>query len=341
MIWRGDTGQIWALANNGLAFNFPTIAYSNLPDNPIFGTPPSRLRPIFGFGKVWGNYPTVRSDLGWPILQEVGFNMPVRVSGGTTYLTQLDQSIIQINPDLTWTRLETPPGTPPAILGFNATPDPVVRGEHVTLSWRIQGTELALIEVYDKTDRQNVLQVIQDLPLIGTTTVRIPDDVIGGVRFVLWGVNRSRHRVLVTMWEHVVQSELSVSIWQSPDTDIRTQAAFQQYENGFMLWRADTGAVIVFGGQTGGQVITFAENTYANWPDLPADFDIPPSQVRPVNAFGKVWGHIQAVRDMVGFATGQEQGYQAVIRASSITLTDVSLPDGRTAIINSARFWHF
>jgi len=157
---------------------------------------------------------------------------------------------------------------------------------------------------------QNALQVIQDLPLIGTTTVKLPDDVMDGARLVIWGVNRSRHPAPVTMWEHVVQSELTVSIWQPPNTHIQTQAAFQQYENGFLLWRADTGAVMIFGGQTAGQVINFAQNSYAHWPDLTVDFDIPPNRVRPINAFGKVWGYSQPLRDMLGFATGQEQGYQ-------------------------------
>ena len=64
MIWRSDTAQIWALIDDGTAFSFPASSYSTLPDNPIFGNPPSRLRPIFGFGKVWGNVANVRNLLG-------------------------------------------------------------------------------------------------------------------------------------------------------------------------------------------------------------------------------------------------------------------------------------
>ena len=111
MIWRADTGQIWALADNGFAYNFPVARYSALPDNPVFGDPPSRLRPIHGFGKVWGNNDDVRAALGWPLLHELGFNMPVRHAGGTTYLTQLDQSVIQINANATWQRTQ-PPSVP-------------------------------------------------------------------------------------------------------------------------------------------------------------------------------------------------------------------------------------
>src|SRR5688572_198314 len=73
MIWRSDNSTIYVLGNNGQALVYPSTSYSNLPDNPIFGTPPSRLRPIFGFGKVWGHAKKVRDLIGWPTLQEIGF----------------------------------------------------------------------------------------------------------------------------------------------------------------------------------------------------------------------------------------------------------------------------
>lgn len=340
MIWRSDTGQIWALADNGLAFDFPTQAYSHLPDNPIFGTPPSRLRPIFGFGKVWGHYPTVRDDLGWPTLREMGFDMPVRVVGGTTYLTQFDQSVIQINPDLTWHRIEGPVVNQPSILGFSATPGSVVRGEQVTLSWRASGTQLTLIEVYDVNNSQVPLTVIQSLPLTGTLTYRIPAEVTDGVRFVLWAVNRSNHPVPVTLWERVVQAELVVDVHPNLSHSVITQAAFQPYENGFMLWRGDNGDVLVFGKQ--GQLLGYAESVYAVWPGVPEDADIPPNRVRPVNAFGKVWGHYDEARALIGYALGPEQGYQTTIVWESATafIQHITLPDGR--VVRTAEYsWQY
>ena len=305
MIWRSDTGQIWALSNNGLAFNFPTEAYGHLPDNPIFGTPPSRLRPIFGFGKVWGNYETVRHDLGWPTLTEIGFNMPVRNVGGTFYLTQLDQTVIQINPDLTWTRIGASDNPQPSVLGFRATPNPMMRGEPATLSWQVSGVDSVLIEVYDVANSQFPVDVIDNLPLIGTLTYRPAINLNADLRFIIWGVNHSHHPVLVTLWERVVQSELVIEVRQSPETT--TQAAFQQYENGFMIWQADTGTVMVLGGRLGGQVLTFSVNSYASWSGVSSDFYIPNNRVRPINAFGKVWYEVQQVRDMIGYAVEPER----------------------------------
>ncbi len=342
MIWRSDTGHIWAVADNGLAFSFPTTSYSHLPDNPIFGTPPSRLRPILGFGKVWGYYNTVRQDLGWPTLPEIGFDMPVHELGGTIYLTQLDQSVIKISPDLTWTRIENPVPPQPIIDEFTATPSIAAQGGWVTLTWRVRGTEAALIEVYDRDNPQIALNVIENLPLIGTKTIRLPASVATGARIVLWGVNRSRNPVLVTMWEHVVQSELVVELEQPSGNVTQTQAAFQQYEHGFMIWRADTGAVMVFGSGSGSPVLSFSESRYAPWPDLPVDYDIPADRVRPVNAFGRVWVNVQQVRDLLGFATGQEQGYTMTVRSIDASTSDLSLPDGRIARIAAGSYtWQY
>ena len=44
MIWRSDTAHIWALVDSGTAYSFPAASYSTLPDNPIFGDPPTPLR---------------------------------------------------------------------------------------------------------------------------------------------------------------------------------------------------------------------------------------------------------------------------------------------------------
>ena len=209
----------------------------------------------------------------------------------------------------------------------------------MTLSWQVQGTENVLIEVW-REDTEVLVQLLDFLPTTGTAAITLPANITGHVRFVIWGVDRSQYRALVPLWARIVGLEQSVAVWQSPVTDSRTQAAFQQYDHGFMVWRADTGSVMVFGGQGGGQVLVFRESIYAHWPNMPVDFDIPPGRVRPVNAFGKVWAHSQTARDIIGFATGQEQGYQAAIGQGNTAPVTVSLPDGRVLMINGSS-WQF
>ena len=159
------------------------------------------------------------------------------------YFSQLDQTVIQINPNSTWIRAIAPTSPQPAILSLNALPDTAIPGQMVTLSWNVQGTDYALIEVW-RNNATSPIVILDYLPTSGTTTIRFPEDVNDSIRVVLWGVNRSRHPVPVTLWEHVVQTELRINAWHSPTTEIQTQAAFQQYQYGFMFWRADTGAAL-------------------------------------------------------------------------------------------------
>ncbi|MBZ0301032.1 MAG: hypothetical protein K8J31_14890 [Anaerolineae bacterium] len=337
MIWRADTGEILALAGDGRVLRFPSVTYATLPDNPIFGTPPSRLRPIFGMGKVWGNFANVRRALGWPTLEELGFNMPVRTSGGITALTQLDGSVIQIAANGTWQRtLGDRPA--PYVLAFTASPDPADLGGPLTLNWQVQGTDRVLIEVYPAGSSRIPVQLIQDLPLVGSTTVTIPASFSSGAHVVLWGVDRSPRPVPVTMWARRVSQSLTIGTRQPPGL-FRIQAAYQPYERGFLIWRADSGDVMAFGGSSGGQMLVFDVQGYAGWPDTTEIF-IPTNRVRPVNAFGKVWSGIPQVRDMLGYATGPEQGYTAAIHLSETGLDALTLPDQR--IIHTAwGFWNF
>ena len=74
MLWRGDTGDIWVLNNNGTTRYFSESDYSALPDNPVEALPPDdKSKPIRGFGRVWGNNPDIQETLGWALRSEVGY----------------------------------------------------------------------------------------------------------------------------------------------------------------------------------------------------------------------------------------------------------------------------
>jgi hypothetical protein len=326
MIWRADTGDIWALANDGRAFGFPSPTYANLPDNPIFGTPPDRLRPIFGMGKVWGNFQYVRDALGWPTLDELGFNMPVRTTGGTAYFTQLDGTVIQINGSGTWQRtLGDRPA--PYVLEFRAVPEVVAAGESVTLNWQVQGTTRVQIELYQANGSRIQQQIVDNLPLTGSTTFTIPARYTAGARFVLWGVDRAEPG---GSWVRKVSAELIVATRVNPGP-VTSQAAYQPFERGFMLWRADTDDVQVY--SSGGQVLFFGEDGYAGWPD-------PAYTPAPINAFGKVWNAVEQVRGLLGNPTAPEQAYTMTIRNFPDGASSFMLPDGRTAT-TSFGTWRF
>ncbi len=337
MIWRSDNGDIWVLFDDGRAMGFASSVYGDLPDPDLswLTIPPGRQVPINGFGRVWGHYPTVRDGLGWATWPEIGFNAPVTQRGGTLYLTQLNGRVIEIVSGGTWQYVAGVPSPAARILRFEATPATVTPGGTVTLSWAVEGTEGALIEMLAPDG--SLLSLVTDLPTSGTTTFSAP---LHGesVRFVLWAANRGRFPVLTTMYERVVSSELAIVISQAEQRDEFTSAAFQWYERGFMIWRADTGSVIVFwGGHTGGRWTEFPEDQYGPLPDNTLT-DPPPGLVVPVRGFGRVWGNFDYVRDQVGWATAPEEAYTLFAQSLGGTPLTFLLPDGRTVEITRG-YW--
>lgn len=73
MIWRADSGVIYALAGQSGGQAWVIDHYVDLPQ--AVGSPPRRdlLLPASGFGRVWAGMRDVRSALGWAIAPEQGY----------------------------------------------------------------------------------------------------------------------------------------------------------------------------------------------------------------------------------------------------------------------------
>lgn len=72
MIWAqhgGDTGQIYAIWSYGRYKTFNDTWTEGMPETPDVSPPPGLFAPRRGFGKVWTDDPTVRTELGWAIEQ--------------------------------------------------------------------------------------------------------------------------------------------------------------------------------------------------------------------------------------------------------------------------------
>lgn len=347
MIWRSDTGHIWALVDNGVAYSFPASAYSNLPDNPIFGEPPSRLRPIFGFGKVWGNIANVRSQLGWPVRQEIGYNIPISTTGGVTSITQLNGLVIRIAGSA-WSRGPVTPTPPPqapdaSILSFGAAPMTASRNATVTVNWQVQGVDLVIIEIYDTADGSFVTSQTT-LPLSGSTSVTVPNAIQGDMRVILYGARVVDSGPSIS-YQRVVQQALVIDVQEAVDVTIATYAAYQRYQRGFMIWRADNEAVYVFyesDGSTGGRYNVYSISGYRGLPDNPIP-DGPPSVglVKPINAFGRIWGNHAAVRYSLGWAIESERGYTSNITLTGMIPQTLSLPNGAAVLMTQYGQWAY
>ncbi len=104
MLWRSDNGSIDVFYGSGSASLYPATSFGNLPDNPYTNVPSGKVRPINGFGRVWGNFSAVRTSLGWATAPEQGFNSTLVISRGAPIsFTLPDGRVVHSTPGGTWT----------------------------------------------------------------------------------------------------------------------------------------------------------------------------------------------------------------------------------------------
>jgi hypothetical protein len=102
------------------------------------------------------------------------------------------------------------------------------------------------------------------------------------------------------------------------------QIAFQCYQHGYMIWRADRGIIYALAGDSGGQAWVID-----NYVDLPEAVGNPPNDdlLLPESGFGRVWAGMPTIRAALGWATTAEQGYESVITGYASRVV-VTLPVG-------------
>lgn len=121
-------------------------------------------------------------------------------------------------------------------------------------------------------------------------------------------------------------------------------ATYQRYQGGFMTWKAGTGEVAVYSytdrTNTVGNISVFSAATISTLPDNPITETPPTATIRPMYAFGKVWGSFPQVRAQLGWATAAEQGYLMRVFPPYGTTYQFSLPDGRVIYHNANSTWN-
>lgn len=219
------------------------------------------------------------------------------------------------------------------IESFTAMPNPVAPGGIITVTWQVVGTQYALLTVLDSATNQP-LAIVQELPTAGSTTVSVPATGTSEIRLVLHAANLTT-TYPVNMYERLAEASLSVSV-ATQQTTHTTQAAYQPFENGFMIWLADRDGIYVFGLASVG---IYPPTSLRNLPDNPYT-DAPTGLFAPVSGFGRVWGNNEQMRKYMGWARTPEQSYQAAVTELSSSLMSISLPDGRVVYIEN-QTWHW
>jgi hypothetical protein len=136
-------------------------------------------------------------------------------------------------------------------------------------------------------------------------------------------------------WTTRASASLTISVLPR-STSVTTQAAYQPYGQGLMVWRQDTGTIYVFGLGLG----YYPQSSYEGLPDNVCT-DLAPGVICPINGFGRIWGNEPYIRRTLGWPTAGEQAYTATIVSRGIQLVSITLPDGRKVLIDDGWNWHF
>lgn len=334
MIYRRDNGDIYVISNtSGMWWRFTSSQYGRLTENRQTA-PTNRISPINGFGRIWANNENIRRELGWATNVEIGFEMRfTAMSSGTLYLTRLNGIILELSTNSTWRTVSSIPTRDGAVISrFSVSPASVAKGGTITITWEAAGAQHINITLNDVGRTGQAIGYYVDsfseLPLSGSIQWSIPESLSGDLLVVIALQNYVPSTSIGCCVDTLATVSRQIDVVDST-ISLETYAAYQTYENGFMLWREDNGDVRVFLNDGSWQL--FPEHSYAlnsdnNWPS-------PENCLQSVNAFGKIWGAYGDIREAIGCAISSETGYNLQIRSNNGNFS-YSLPDGRTITIS-------
>ena len=106
------------------------------------------------------------------------------------------------------------------ILHYRADASSVTPGDRVTVHWEVEGGEMVLLEVYDTASVQQAqestatevpaVRLYETLPLAGTLTVVLPEDLADGARIVFWVAGRGPTGSPVAMYKRLAFAVLDL-----------------------------------------------------------------------------------------------------------------------------------
>ena len=236
---------------------------------------------------------------------------------------------------------DTPPPADPYIESVNVSPDEGKVGDTIDVSWSIANVDAVIVEFYDAYPRNATFYHLEENhPITGSTSFVIPEETVNGITVKVHGVRYDVDANGRTITARVINASEVVDLIadDTPPVPIQTWAVYQRYDNGMMIWRADTGQITVF----------FNDGTLRNYPltyytylaDVPSDIDVPEGKILPTNGFGRVWAYLDDVRERLGWAVELETGYDLTMTTLENDEVEYNLPEaGKLFVIDGT--WHY
>ncbi len=204
---------------------------------------------------------------------------------------------------------------------FTATPNTVAPGQPVTLTWDVSGARGVRIEA--AVPQMTAVQTVVDAQAAtGSAVVNVPGYAAYNVTYTLRTLDGSAAATAI------VQVSCPYSFFFGQGDGCPTSrpqqvgASYRAFEGGHMIWRSDTNEIYVH--FSDGTASIFLEQDYANLPDAVIEEAPPLNRQAPDSGFGKVWANAPGVRDKLGWALDDEQGYMAT--AQRVAPTRVPRP---------------
>jgi hypothetical protein len=263
---------------------------------------------------------------------KVQFSLSVHDADGRLMFDQNGNAIASI--------LRLPLLTDMTIDSFSASPDPVERGGTVSLAWNAPNADSVGITRLSP-ERTFLPTEAPGLPASGSIGLQVPEDYATSITYHLGardanGVMLGRYVTVGVICPYEEYLALNC-----PLTREYVMAAYEAFEGGRMVWRADTREIHVL--YNDGSYETY-EDTWNEGEPIGIEETPPQGLLSPTRGFGELWANQPGIRDRLGWATAGEIGYTTLIETARTSFgrypatdTFLTLPDNRVVQL-SGRF---
>lgn len=283
LLGRGDQKEIIALLKDGRWRSYPDTFEGPDP------TPSAAGEPVRGFGKIWRERPELRSAIGNTTASEQPVGAVVQQFERGLMIWTADRTIYVLYATGLWERYEVE-GTPTP--SMSATPTATPAGDPTatatpTASPTPAPSPSATVPRRTATPTLTPTATITPTPTatpIGAGCAMVPLHGFG----VVYRDNPAA----------------AARLGCAEAEEAALQLVRQGFENGVMLWRADTKQIVAL--RRDGRWYSYPD-TWREGERLGPAGPAPEGKLVPEHGFGKVWRQQITLRETFGWATGLEQ----------------------------------
>jgi hypothetical protein len=204
----------------------------------------------------------------------------------------------------------------PAIIYFKANVQEADPGDTILLEWKVVGADHAVL--YRIPPSQQLPLSGWEVDASGSYSYDIPSDDRNTVSFQLYAFDASGEYVVAYLNVDLRCPDIwffSPPAEECPGAPLVSQAAEQHFERGIMIWIEDKDRIyILYDDGATPKWESYTDTWDESQPDHDPGLTSPDGLYQPVRGFGLVWRQNPRVRERLGWAVGQEQGFETTMQ---------------------------